>query len=200
VITLASNARRLQLVVEEEGGERRPTAPDATEEYDVQDVLDMMEIEARARSAPSIAPVGIDIEPLDLAGQVHLDARRREVTRYVMGAIAIACTILAASAIKVAGGTDAATATRAPARDEAVAAPAPIPRAAPVSAAPASPPQSASAGLVRFTTPAGWAWLDGEQLSTTEAFVPCGTHQVQIGGEVQHDVLVPCGGEVVVSR
>jgi hypothetical protein len=181
---------------------RLGTAADATDEYDVQEVLDMLEVAARARrSYPSLAPVGLDVEALiedESMPEAHLVRRRRNLSRYVIGAVSVACAILVASVVKhsVHGGDPASS--RASARPAPVTVRDPAPQPAPI---PPSPiPGEATAGLLRFTAPLGWAWLDGQQLSGTSAFVPCGTHHVQIGGEEQHDVDVPCGGEVVVSR
>jgi hypothetical protein len=167
-------------------------------------VLDMLEVAARARqSFPSIVPVGldVDVEPFDLTPEAHLAVRRRKLARFVTGAVGVACAILAASVIKLTVGGDHVTASQtSSAQDPPVFA---VPRApAPANRVGTFERQSEAAisGLVRFTTRPGWAWLDGHQLTATSAIVPCGTHQVQIGGEEQHDVDVPCGGEVVVSR
>jgi|HubBroStandDraft_2_1064218.scaffolds.fasta_scaffold511392_1 hypothetical protein len=183
----------------------RQSIPDATDEFDVQEVLDMLEVAARARqsSPTSIAPVDFDVvDPPDSSPEAHLVTRRRKLSRYVIGAVAAACAILVVSALRHPSHTDAATAAAAQPRairPEPVTVRTHAPAAAPVPAN-AAPAETAAAGLLRFTAPAGWAWLDGNQLSANSAFVPCGTHQVQIGGEEQHDVVVPCGGEVVVDR
>ncbi len=194
--TLSLNPPRLLLVAEDDDFDH-PLPADATDEYKVQDVLDMLEVAARARgSASSIAPTGFDVDPLDSSAQVSLVGRRRRLLRYVIGGVGAASVILAASLVKRTIHDQAAAGPPPPRNEPVVAAPV----SAPAPTIPAAPRESATAGLVRFTTPSGWAWLDGEQLSATAAFVPCGTHRVQIGGEEQHDVEVPCGGEVVVSR
>ncbi len=178
---------------------------DATDQFSVQEVLDMLEVAARARqSTPSIAPVGLDLdsegEPFDLTRPPDLSGRRRQLARYVVGAIAVSCVILATSVVKRTAATDApATLAAAPPLDPATAQ-APALRPVRTLSTFSRQTEDMASGLVRFTTQPGWAWLDGHQLTATSAFVPCGTHQVQIGGEEQHDIVVPCGGEVVVTR
>ena len=184
--------------------DRRQDIRDATDEFSVQEVLDMLEVAARARqSFPSIAPVGmdVDVEPFDLTHEAHLAVRRRKLSRFVTATVGVACAILAASVIKRTAFADHVAASQTlPAQDPPTVT---TPRASiSTNRVPTfeRQPEATVSGLVQFATRPGWAWLDGHQLTATSAIVPCGTHQVQIGGEEQHDVDVPCGGEVVVRR
>jgi hypothetical protein len=195
--------------------ERR--TPEATQEIQASDVLEMVDLPTREQqSSPSIMRVGVDIdvEPNDFTRQVFLAARRRTLTRYVVGAVSVSCAILFLSVLKHASASGAsgdapktaAVAPRSPLSVPAVAAPAvaipaPIAAAAPVSAAPVSTPDPASTvGTVRFTARPGWSVLDGKRLNATSAIVPCGLHQVKVGMGPRHDIVVPCGGEVSISR
>jgi hypothetical protein len=198
-------ARSSDQILGEKFMNRGGTMADATDEFDVQEVLDMLEVAARARkSYPSLAPVGLDVDQVeaedDSTPEAHLVRRRRNLSRYVIGAVTVACAILLASFVKRSiPADDSAVATqRASARPSPVTVRDSRPLPTPIPASPVA--SEATAGLLRFEAPPGWAWLDGQQLSGSSAFVPCGTHHVQIGGEEQRDVVVPCGGEVVVSR
>jgi hypothetical protein len=200
------------------------TGPDATQEIDASDVLEVTPVaRAEARSYPSLMRVGVDIDVTryDETCQIRLAARRRELSRYVIGAVAVSCAILVASFVKreaSASSSPPAAMAQTPARP-ATSAPAPVRAAAampnippPPVAIPAPPPpvvapplpstEQAGSGSIRFTPPAkaGWIWLDGKRLSGTSAFVSCGTHQVKVGYSAKHAVVVPCGGELVLSR
>jgi hypothetical protein len=201
VSSLSFGSPRLTLLEQDDAPDTARKLPDSTEEFSPQDVLDMLEVAARDRSTPSLAPVGIDVEAADAEDPAPLAARRRELTRYVIGAVALACVILVASVAKRTSHADAPSSAGNSVRAEPVTVRTHVPgEASPLTPAVAKPAAGTGAGLIRFATQPGWAWLDGQQLSATSAFVPCGSHQVQIGGEEQHDVDVPCGGEVVVTR
>jgi len=169
-----------------------PRALDATDQFDAKDILYMLQVARERRSTPSLAPVDLDVEP---EAAPDLAQRRRALGRWVVCAVGAACAILATSAVKLAHPPGAAAAAQPAAEVTPRQARATITRTD-------SPPASTGdgAGLVRFDTKPGWAWLDGRQLTATSAFVPCGPHQVQIGGQELREVQVPCGGEVVVTR
>jgi hypothetical protein len=203
VTAVATRHRRLLLVPDDDVSERVLHVPDKTEEFTAQDVLDMLEVasttfESRPSLPSSIAPVDLDAEPFDLKRRGDLASRRRGLSRYVVGAVALACGILAIAVVR-----HRAEIAVYPVQAESAEAPAPASEPAPVDAVPAvaePTSTSSSSGLIRFTTPPGWAWVDGVQLAGTSAFLPCGAHKVQTGGEEPHVVDVPCGGEVVVTR
>lgn len=199
----------------------RRKGPEATQEIDASDVLEVIPIDREeARSFPSLVPVGIEVfsERRDDSIRLRLAARRRELSRYVIGAVAVSCAILVASVVKreVVRATDAGsvvaahTAVSAPSTSptppvpvRALAPPHPIAASASVAAvAPVPDAPTTGSGGIRFAPPAkaGWVWLDGKRLTATSAIVTCGTHQVKVGYAPRHAVAVPCGGEVVLSR
>jgi len=197
------------------------SGPEATQEIDPSDVLEVLQVSRDKRpSYPSLMRVGIDIEmpSNDETCQMRVATRRKELSRYVVGAVVFSCLILVVAFVKREVGTSngptatspmssPATATAARATTTSPAIPPPPP--APVqSASPtvaellaADTPDSTS-GSIRFVRPvkAGWVWLDGKRLTGTSAIVTCGTHQVKVGYGAKHAVVVPCGGEVVLSR
>jgi hypothetical protein len=195
------------------------SGPESTQEIDASDVLEVMPVSrVERRSYPSLMKVGIDLGVDIEAGrnddthQIRLAARRKELSRYVIGAVAVSCAILVASFVKREASASSGTLpSTQPTMHPAAAAPAPARTALPV-AIPPPPPQavatpapttdSTGSGSIRFTPPAkaGWIWLDGKRLSGTSAFVSCGTHQVKVGYSAKHVVTVPCGGELVLSR
>jgi len=176
---------------------------DRTDRYTVQEVLDLLEVAARARDAsPSIAPVDFDVDPDEVEREALLAVRRKSLSRYVIAAAAVACIILGVAFLKQSHGSlpTSASAPVTEARSP-VLATRDVP--ATVTERPSNvrqPVETLTAGLIRFSTRSGWAWLDGRQLESTTAMVPCGAHVVQIGGQEQHEVVVPCGGEVTVER
>jgi hypothetical protein len=197
------------------------SGPEATQEIDASDVLEVIAVPIREpRSYPSLMKVGVDVEVgrYEETCQIRLAARRKQLSRYVIGAVAISCGILLASFVKreAAASSSPASAMRAPTPRVAAATaptmaalpsiPAPPPATIPPPPPPVAPPESSAttsgSGSIRLAAPAkpGWVWLDGKRLSATSAFVSCGTHQVKVGYYAKHTVVVPCGGEVVVSR
>jgi hypothetical protein len=211
----------------DEGSMRTVRTPEATQEIDARDVLEVTDIAPEdVGSSPSLMRVSYDLpldpSPLDRDGsagtlgqneetcQIRLAARRRELARYVIGAVAISCAILVASFVKHESGLhdrgmQSAASMPHPA---AIASPAPAipavpsPSAAPVSAPVAAEPPATGSGTLRFAAPAksGWIWLDGKKLTGLSAIVSCGAHQVKVGYRAKHAVIVPCGGELVVTR
>jgi hypothetical protein len=195
------------------------SGPEATQEIDPSDVLEVLQVTPDKRhSYPSLLRVGIDIEMPrnDETCQMRVATRRKELSRYVIGAVAFSCIILVVAFVKrEVGASNGPTATSpmsAPAtaaRPTATAPAIPPPPPAPVqSSSPtvaellaADTPDSTS-GSIRFVRPAkaGWVWLDGKRLTGTSAIVTCGTHQVKVGYLAKHAVVVPCGGELVLSR
>jgi hypothetical protein len=223
-------------------------SPEATQEIDASDVLEVSELgRPDPVSSPSIRPVGIDVELAELRKQlalssrppridqtgrgeetceIRLVARRRELSRYVIGAVAVSCAILVASLVKHetaeshAPAHAVATSTPPPVAKPATRpsyastdippppAPIVVPAAVPAAAAAATVTAGATAtavsgsGTLRFTVPAksSWIWVDGKRLTGTSAIVSCGTHQVKVGYYPKHSVVVPCDGEVVLSR
>ena len=236
-------------------------SPEATQEIDVGDVLEVSELAPRALrdvgSSPSIRPVGLDLKLAELqkqliassqsalggecdanhiAGvgeetcQIRLVARRKELSRYVIGAVAISCAILIASFVKHTASADvrfaAPASNHAPTAD--VAPPvrtagtassgearfgAPTPNQIPVADIPPPPAVSpfpatqaattveSASGTLRFAVArSAWIWVDGKRLAGTSAIVSCGKHQVKVGYNSRHTVAVPCGAEVVVSH
>jgi hypothetical protein len=202
------------------------SSPEATQEIDASDVLEVIQVAREERhSSPSLLRVGFDVDVElgrnDETCQIRLAARRKVLSRYVIGAVAVSCLILVASVVKrEVGSSDAHASTGAlpapspaarplPSTPTASTAAIPPPPPAPISIP--SPPAAAStssdttastSGSIRFTAPAkaGWLWLDGKRLSGTSAIVSCGTHQVKVGYNAKHAVAVPCGGEVALSR
>jgi hypothetical protein len=192
--------------------------PEATQEIDASDVLEVIAIDREeARSFPSLVPVGIEVGPerRDDSIRLRLAARRRELSRYVIGAVAVSCAILVASVVKrevvpKAEAVSVATPHAAVVAPSALPTPrAPAPQPPPVNASgpvaaavPVPDAPTTGSGGIRFAPPAkaGWVWLDGKRLTATSAIVTCGTHQVKVGYSPRHAVVVPCGGEVVLSR
>jgi hypothetical protein len=195
------------------------SGPEATQEIDASDVLEVIQVvPGEAPSYPSLIGVGVDLATGrdDQTQQIRLAARRRQLSRYVIGAVAASCLILVASFVKretasasvqphAAVPPPVATTARAP-RALAFAANIPPPPPASTSSSPsgdvASQESEGASGSIRFAAPAkaGWIWLDGKRLTATSAIVSCGTHQVKVGYRAKHAVVVPCGGEVVLSR
>jgi len=178
-------------------------------------------------SSPSIMRVGVDLDieassrgasgQNDETCQIRLAARRRELARYVIGAVVMSCAILVMSFVKYETVPRGSQSRAAPAVAPPVAtlasapppSPANIPTPPPLSIqATQGPSQSValttapSSGTLRFVPPAksGWVWLDGKRLTGTSAIVSCGTHQLKVGYFAKHAVTVPCGGELVLSR
>jgi hypothetical protein len=198
------------------------SGPEATQEIDASDVLEVIQVAPdEAPSSPSLIGVGVDLDAgrYDQTQQIRLAARRRQLSRYVIGAVAGSCLILVASLVKresaasnapphVAASPPAATTARAP-RPLLATANIPPPPPAPISSLPPadrvaeeSATTASVSGSIRFAAPAkpGWIWLDDKRLTATSAIVSCGTHQVKVGYRAKHAVEVPCGGEVVLSR
>jgi hypothetical protein len=210
----------------------RPLAkpPEATQEVDAADVLEMSEVLRRddERSSPSLMRVGIDLDVgrFDETVQVRLFERRKKLARYVVAAVTASCCILVASFVKYASSPHAGTSPGSPAAPApspvavganplsppAMAPPvvnippppvAPPPAAAqpPVSGGATSDTSASGSGTVRFVSPAKTGiWLDGKRLTGNSAIVSCGAHQVKVGYYAKHGVTVPCGGELVLSR
>jgi len=198
------------------------SGPEATQEIDASDVLEVIQVTRDERhSSPSLMRVGIDLDVgrYDETCQIRLAQRRKALSRYVIGVVGVSCLILIASLVKRGASSEGPSATSPP---PVAAQPAPTTPAippppsppAPVSipAPPAVAPQpvasraadtiGSTSGSIRFSAPAkpGWVWLDGKRLTGTSAIVSCGTHQVKVGYLAKHAVVVPCGGEVVLSR
>jgi hypothetical protein len=243
------------LPVPRKGSMSRPArSPEATQEIDASDVLEVSD-PPRARrpdpvSSPSIRPVGIDVQLAryrqdllasleareaaermgrgDETCQLRLVARRRELSRYVIGAVAVSCAILVASLVKhesrAAAGSQSSAAEVGPhplvtprpaARPSYAGADIPPPPPAVALPTPATTPQTiptvpstqttqtvaSGSGTLRFTSPArSWIWVDGKRLTGTSAIVSCGTHQIKVGYYAKHAVVVPCDGELVLSH
>ena len=180
------------------------SGPEATQEIDPSDVLEVLQVTPDKRhSYPSLLRVGIDIEMprTDETCQMRVATRRKELSRYVIGAVAFSCLILVIAFVKrEVGASNGPTATSpmsspttaarptATATATSPAIPPPPPPASAQSSSPtvaellaADTPDSTS-GSIRFVRPAkaGWVWLDGKRLTGTSAIVTCGTHQVKV--------------------
>ena len=198
------------------------SGPEATQEIDASDVLEVIPLTPDKRhSYPSLLRGGVDIDALrnDETCQMRVATRRKELSRYVIGAVAISCVILVMAFVKrEVGASDGPTASApmpspatpataarptAPAPAIPPPPPVPVPSASPLAVQPsASDTTDSTSGSIRFVRPAkpGWVWLDGKRLTGTSAIVTCGTHQVKVGYLAKHAVVVPCGGELVLSR
>jgi hypothetical protein len=196
------------------------SGPEATQEIDPSDVLEVLQVTPDKRhSYPSLLRVGIDIEMPrnDETCQLPVVTRRKELSRYVIGAVGVSCLILVTAFVKrEVGASNGPTATSS--MSSPATAPRPTATALAVPPPPPAPAQSAAptvaellaadeaadsnSGSIRFVRPAkaGWVWLDGKRLTGTSAIVTCGTHQVKVGYGAKHAVVVPCGGELVLSR
>jgi hypothetical protein len=129
-------------------------------------------------------------------------ARRRKLTRIVIGAVGACGLILIAAGVAHVlrpsqdAAAFAATAAAPP--------PAPIPASPPAATVAPSPPvadlpQTGTLHLLRPAAP-GKVWLDGQKITVASATVACGDHQLKIGRAKAHSVTIPCGGDLKVSR
>jgi len=130
-------------------------------------------------------------------------ARRRKLTRIVIGAVGACGLILIAAGIAhvLRPSQDAAAfAATATAPPPAVA---PTPASPPAAtAAPPPVPDTPQTGTLHLLHPAapGKVWLDGQKITVAAATVACGDHQLKIGKAKAHAVTIPCGGDLKVSR
>jgi hypothetical protein len=139
---------------------------------------------------------------------VWLPARRRKLTRIVIGAVAACALILVAAGVAhmlrpsqdaaAFAATGAASATLPPALTTA------SPPAATTAPPPPVPavPDAPQTGTLHLLHPAaaGKVWLDGQKITVASATVSCGDHQLKVGRAKAHTITIPCGGDLKVSR
>jgi hypothetical protein len=142
---------------------------------------------------------------------VWLPARRRKLTRIVIGAVAACALILVAAGVAHMLRPNQDSAAFAATGNASAAAPPALTTASPPAAttaptattAPSPPvpdaPQTGTLHLLRPAAP-GKVWLDGQKLTLASATVSCGDHQLKVGHAKAHTVTIPCGGDLKVSR
>jgi hypothetical protein len=164
---------------------RLPASP--TQEICTDDVLEVVDPNRRPSS---LAPVGYDPAEALLP--------RRNLARYVVGAMAVAGVVLLVALLRTASGSSA------PPPQAAAAGPAPQPTVVATVAPPAPlPTAEATTGTLRIdgSVEGQRVYLDGVALTATAAMLRCGPHVLAVGSLARARIVdVPCGGDITVFR
>jgi hypothetical protein len=164
---------------------RLPESP--TQEIRPDDLLEVVDPSGRPSS---LAPVGFDTASLLLP--------RRQLGRYLMGAVAVAVVILGVALTRGLSRSDAPVAVAA------AAATTPPPTVAPaVSPPPSAPAVESTVGTLRVdgSLEGQRIYLDGVALTATAAMLRCGPHTFAVGSLARQRIVdVPCGGDLTVFR
>jgi hypothetical protein len=164
---------------------RLPASP--TQEICTDDVLEIVD---PSRRPSSLAPVGYDPSDSFLP--------RRNLGRYVAGAMAVAGVLIVAALVRSVAGSEP------PPAHAAAAGPAPQPTAITPAVPPAPPPTAeATTGTLRIDGSAEGqrVYLDGVALTATAAMLRCGPHVLAVGSLSRARIVdVPCGGDITVFR
>jgi hypothetical protein len=171
--------------------------PNNTQEIRPSDVLEVFDPNRRPES---LAPT-----TYDTAGY---SVPRTNLTRYVVGALAVSGVILVAAAARTFFGGQPSVAEQAPRSVTAAPAAAPqAPEKRPTSAPAIPPPPPSSPAITTGTLRLDPAlqgqrvMVDGVLLSVPAALIQCGPHEVAVGASARaREIEVPCGGEVTVYR
>jgi len=164
---------------------RLPASP--TQEISSDDVLEVVD---PSRRPSSLAPVGYD--PSDLL------LPRRNLVRYVAGAMAVAGVLIAVALVR------SLSASEPPAAHAAAAGTAPQPSPVAPVIPPAPPPTAeATTGTLRIdgSVEGQRVYLDGVALTAAAAMLRCGPHVLAVGSLSRARIVdVPCGGDITVFR
>jgi hypothetical protein len=160
---------------------------------------DVLEVFDPKRRPESLAPTAYDTAGYRVP--------RTNLTRYVVGALAVAGVILVVAATRTFFGQQPSAAQGAR-HDNAAATTAPQPiemRPTPAPVIPPPPPSSPSitTGTLRVdpAVQGQRVMVDGVLLSVPAAIIQCGPHDVAVGPSGRSRAIeVPCGGEVTVYR
>jgi hypothetical protein len=170
-------------------------------EIDVADILEEQGVDRRSIS-PVVFESDVDGHGRALAEAtkgLHRRDRRRLLKHVVMGVMGFCTVLLAVAAVRP--HEDPAPARRAAS---------PAPEAAPaavtasvdptpwttVNAAPAPTTGKVAAAATR----AGVATIDGMRLTASGMTLACGRHSLRVGRGAARDVVVPCGGTLILER
>ncbi len=164
---------------------RLPASP--TQEISSDDVLEVVD---PSRRPSSLAPVGYDpIEAL---------LPRRNLVRYVAGAMAVAGVLLVTALVRSLPGAVP------PPLHAAAAEPVPPATVVPPAVQPAPPATAeATTGTLRIdgSVEGQRVYLDGVVLTATAAMLRCGPHVLAVGSLSRARIVdVPCGGDITVFR